>query len=430
VKNGFRFPVLFVAVVCALLLFPFGRARAEVDVSGRTVTVAADATDNRSVVGVQFLLDGAPLGAEDRSPPWSVVWDTTTVPDGTYRLSARARDAAGNSATAIPVVVRVGNARVDDLPPAVVTISPVGGQIVAGSTPVEASATDDDGVAGVQFFVDGMPLSTEDTSPPYRRLWDTTFMQDGIHVLTATARDTAGKLAHAAPVAVYVDNQFAGAGSPPPAPPDPDDPQDPAPGTPPDTDPADPGESAAGDNPDPVRTPVPPGDTRLTLSVSRDALAISQVQVDYDLNGLAGLELAIDGEVRSSTSGTLLGYRWDARNLMGFHEVRAVNRDAGGVVASASILHKPSVSGNASVTMTLNPLPLIGATFIRAENLLTGVRKTELYIDGSLRQVVTGGDSIDFGWNTRDASGAHEILVVAYDDTGVLASLSVYYRPR
>ena len=40
------------------------------------VAVNATASDDRGVVGVQFLLDGSPLGAEDTTAPYGVAWDT------------------------------------------------------------------------------------------------------------------------------------------------------------------------------------------------------------------------------------------------------------------------------------------------------------------------------------------------------------------
>ena len=40
-------------------------------VSGVSVSVTASASDNVSVVGVQFRLDGANLGVEDTSAPYS-----------------------------------------------------------------------------------------------------------------------------------------------------------------------------------------------------------------------------------------------------------------------------------------------------------------------------------------------------------------------
>ena len=61
-----------------------------------TVDVRATASDNGGVAGVQFLLDGQPLGAEDTSAPYERSWDTRGVANGAHQLAARARDEAGN----------------------------------------------------------------------------------------------------------------------------------------------------------------------------------------------------------------------------------------------------------------------------------------------------------------------------------------------
>src|SRR5205823_3903540 len=53
-------------------------------VSGATVAVSANAADNVGVAGVQFKLDGANLGAERASAPYSVNWDTTTLANGAH----------------------------------------------------------------------------------------------------------------------------------------------------------------------------------------------------------------------------------------------------------------------------------------------------------------------------------------------------------
>src|SRR5438128_2510813 len=42
-------------------------------------SVWATVADNVGIAGVQFLLDGAPLGAEATVAPYSVLWDTTSV---------------------------------------------------------------------------------------------------------------------------------------------------------------------------------------------------------------------------------------------------------------------------------------------------------------------------------------------------------------
>ena len=80
---------------------------ANTTLAGTAAAVSASASDASGVAGVQFLLDGASLGAEVTISPYSVTWDTTTASNGSHQLSARARDAAGNisTATSIPVVV-------------------------------------------------------------------------------------------------------------------------------------------------------------------------------------------------------------------------------------------------------------------------------------------------------------------------------------
>jgi hypothetical protein len=72
------------------------------------VTVAAAATGG--AVGVQFKLDGANLGTEDTTSPFSIAWDTTTVANGTHTLTAVARDAGGTTVTSPGVTVAVSNA--------------------------------------------------------------------------------------------------------------------------------------------------------------------------------------------------------------------------------------------------------------------------------------------------------------------------------
>jgi hypothetical protein len=77
-------------------------------VSG-TVTVSASASDNVGVVGVQFKLDGANLGAEDTTAPYSVAWNTTAAAAGSHTLTAVARDAAGRVTTSVARTVTVSN---------------------------------------------------------------------------------------------------------------------------------------------------------------------------------------------------------------------------------------------------------------------------------------------------------------------------------
>ena len=82
--------------------------------SGLT-TIAANATDDIGVKGVQFLLDGGALGAEDLASPYTFDWNTGLALNGAHTLSARARDARGNTADATGVGVTVQNTAIQGL---------------------------------------------------------------------------------------------------------------------------------------------------------------------------------------------------------------------------------------------------------------------------------------------------------------------------
>ena len=80
-------------------------------VSG-SVPVAADASDNLAVTGVQFNLDQSALGpgaADASGSSYSLIWDTTTTTNGRHTLTAIARDAAGQVTLSAPTFVTVNN---------------------------------------------------------------------------------------------------------------------------------------------------------------------------------------------------------------------------------------------------------------------------------------------------------------------------------
>jgi hypothetical protein len=73
------------------------------------VTITSAATDNVRVSGVTFFDGATPIGAEDLAAPFTASWDSRQVADGPHRLTAVARDAAGNIATSAAIVVNVVN---------------------------------------------------------------------------------------------------------------------------------------------------------------------------------------------------------------------------------------------------------------------------------------------------------------------------------
>src|SRR5207249_1996229 len=133
-------------------------------------------------------------------------WDTTTTGNGFHILTAVARDVLGGRWTSDPVSVTVANLPPDATPPTVSITSPSSVSTVCGTITVTASASDNVGVAGVQFRLDGSDLGAEDASSPYSVSWDTSAVSNGSHTLTARARDAAGNTATSSPVTVTVSN--------------------------------------------------------------------------------------------------------------------------------------------------------------------------------------------------------------------------------
>src|SRR5213592_3543793 len=159
-----------------------------------TVTVSAAAADNVGVVGVQFKLDGANLGAEDLVAPYSVSWNTTTVPNGAHTLKASARDAAGNATTSASISVIVANA--DATPPTVAITAPTSNPTFSTSTTpltLGGTASDNVGVTQVTWVnsAGGSGTATGTTS------WTASgiVLQPGANGLTVTATDAAGNTA-------------------------------------------------------------------------------------------------------------------------------------------------------------------------------------------------------------------------------------------
>ncbi len=135
-------------------------------VAGSAATVTASASDNVGVVGVQLRVNGTNIGAEDTIAPYSIAFDTTKVSNGSYTLTAVARDSAGNTATSAPVTFTVSNT-VTPPPPAADTTAPsVPGGLTAN--PVASfqinlawtAASDNVSVTGYRIYRNGTAIGT------------------------------------------------------------------------------------------------------------------------------------------------------------------------------------------------------------------------------------------------------------------------------
>ncbi|MDO9310509.1 MAG: Ig-like domain-containing protein, partial [Nitrosomonas sp.] len=130
------------------------------------------------------------------------------IPNGAHTIMADVDDVnrftesnETNNQLSQPVIADGGTS------PTVFITAPTGGVNVAGSSvTISASATDDIGVSGVQFKLDGTNLGTEVTTPPYAVTWDSTAVVDGPHTITAVVRDADGNTTTSAGVSVTVAN--------------------------------------------------------------------------------------------------------------------------------------------------------------------------------------------------------------------------------
>ncbi|HEX3125695.1 MAG TPA: Ig-like domain-containing protein [Thermoanaerobaculia bacterium] len=163
------------------------------------ITLTASATDDVLVGSVQFLVDGAVV-AQDFKSPFQAAY---TVPAGATSLTigAVATDFGGNQGTAETVVVNV----IPDNRPTVVLTTPVpGAQVIEGLTlTLAAEATDDVQVSKVEFFVNGS-LKQSLTSAPYRYDYRVPFGATQISIV-AVATDNVGQTASTEPLVLPVE---------------------------------------------------------------------------------------------------------------------------------------------------------------------------------------------------------------------------------
>ena len=157
------------------------------------VTLRVRATDNVGVVRVEFFAGANLLETVVVNPPalggeYTYTWDSTGYSDGPVTLKARAVDAAGNPSEAT-LTVTVANQ--DKTPPTVVWKAPADGAVVSGAVTLEVEATDNVGVAKVEFFAGSTKLG-EATSAPFTFNWNTLGYPDGPVTLKARAVDAAG----------------------------------------------------------------------------------------------------------------------------------------------------------------------------------------------------------------------------------------------
>ena len=110
-----------------------------------------------------------------------------------YKLAVTAKNAAGKNSKASTLMASTASCS-DATPPTVAVTAPTADATVSGNVSVTASASDNVGLARVEFWVDGVQEAA-DASPPYSYGWDTTQDAGGPHTILVKAVDTSNNSA-------------------------------------------------------------------------------------------------------------------------------------------------------------------------------------------------------------------------------------------
>jgi hypothetical protein len=147
-----------------------------------------------------------PTAANRIASPTGTSFNDSGLQSGTYYYVVTAEDAAGNVGPSSNEASAVVSGSGDTTHPHVSIVAPGDGATITGTVTISASATDDVGIAGVQFILDGASLGPEDPTAPYSFTWDTRSTSNGAKMLAAVARDAAGNETTSAYVNVNVNN--------------------------------------------------------------------------------------------------------------------------------------------------------------------------------------------------------------------------------
>lgn len=170
-----------------------------------TVQIVVSASDDNKVKEVQIFIDGIRVVTSEKNFV-SYSWETTAIADNLeHYISAIALDESDNigNTPVIAVTVIQGDNN-DNTDPEVEILNPVGGQILTGDVNIVAEASDNNEVAKVEFYIDGL-LEQTVLARPFDYLWETTRADTGEHTIFARAYDTNANTAASTTITVTVD---------------------------------------------------------------------------------------------------------------------------------------------------------------------------------------------------------------------------------
>lgn len=341
-------------------------------VKAELVSITASTSDNDAVKYVEFYVGSkkqATVPVENGAATWE--WNTAGVRSGSYTLTAKAYDMAGNVTTSDPMKVTV-----DSLAPTVTFATPAAGAIVTGTVDVKVTVSDNNKqIAKVEYWLDGLLQSEVPlVGKYYVWQWDTTQAEPGVHTVTVKASDPAGNVAE-----VQRDLK--------------------------------------------IDLSAPSVPTFANLTENQFVKSGYRVAIDaldtIDDTGIVKAEYYVDGKKLGTVTKGDFSWAISSTVKAGPHTIKVVVYDgAGNQTESASLpfvldrtAPKLSVSGlgttaKGSVTVTATATD---------ENVIS---KVEIYV-GSEMVASYGGPAVEWVWDTTALSNGYQtVKVVAYDTAG------------
>lgn len=341
-------------------------------VSG-VVAVQANASDNVGVTRVDFFVNGVQV-AEVPSAPFTFSWDTTSLTSGSYTLSAKAYDAAGNAGDSSILSVTVNG---DVTPPNVALSAPAPGSAVSGTVNVSASAQDASGVTRLELYLDGTLLLTGNQSTASYS-WNTLAVSNGTHTLSAKAYDAAGNVGSSPNLTVTVYN----------------------------------------DTTAPTVSVVAPS---TGSSLSQTATVLISAGDDV---GVTKVDYYLDGVLQASAANLPYNFSWNTlSSANGSHTLSAKAYDAAGNIGQSASVAVTVFNDTTSPTVSItspgagSTASLLSTVSVSASDNV-GVTRVEYYLNGTLQGTSTTAP-YSFSWNTLgNPNGSYTLTAKAYDAAG------------
>lgn len=162
----------------------------------RRFTVRASATDRWGVADVVLSVDGLPFATDTRSP-YRFAVDPSRFSSGTHELSVVATDTSGNVSSARSVQVTFAASIFTQGQSRITFTSPRDGALVSGNVSLNATVSDADGLATVEWRIDGRSVfvtSVSGESTGVSFLWRSAEWPSGTHIVSLLALDAGGDL--------------------------------------------------------------------------------------------------------------------------------------------------------------------------------------------------------------------------------------------